>query len=188
MRLGEVVGYFARRHSGLSLGLKGSSLSRGLDLWNATCLCEPRRCSLAYSAADDAFHRGCNCGVLGPHAHFVEGATCSSGRGSTYCAYSGSQSTRAALIAGHRRGSLVIFEAMLLTLLLDPHSFFPPGFWQIAAILLVTVAVIIWLVVDLVRRLWRSENQLARLGGRLVVLVLVIAIMYFWIGPMQLRL
>jgi hypothetical protein len=114
--------------------------------------------------------------------------TCSSGRGSTYCAYSGSQSARAALIAGHRRGSLVIYEAMLLTLLLDPHSFFPPGFWQIAAILLVTVAVIIWLVVDLVRRLWRSENQLARLGGRLVVLVLVIAIMYFWIGPMQLRL
>jgi hypothetical protein len=77
---------------------------------------------------------------------------------------------------------------MLLTLLLDPHSFFPPGFWQIVAIILVTVGAIIWLVVALVRRLWRSESQLARLSGRLVVLVLVIAIMYFWVGPMQLSL
>jgi type III secretory pathway component EscS len=77
---------------------------------------------------------------------------------------------------------------MLLTLLLDPHGFFLPEFWQIVAIIFVTVGAIIWLVVALVRRLWRSESQLARLSCRLIVLVLIIAIMYFWVGPMHLRL
>ena len=58
---------------------------------------------------------------------------------------------------------------MLLTLLLDPHGFFPPGFLPIAAGLLLAALGVGMTIVWLFKRGWRSENRSARILTRIVL-------------------
>lgn len=71
---------------------------------------------------------------------------------------------------------------MLLTLLLDPHSFFPPGFWSIVlAVLLVLGGLGIGLLFML-RALWRSEKEWAKLLALAIGGGVVVVIATFWQG------